>query len=181
MHGVGGAAAAEQYDDESTPDAGELPELDLSPRAGRAMPGRANSGGRAYVTVIVGALVVVAGFFVIKALGNETLYFYQANEAIVQKPQLAARRFRMLGNVDADTVQRTGAGVTFTVSYDGATVPVNHVGDPPELFKAGVPVVLEGNWSPDGTTFQSDRILVKHSADYVEKNPDRKTDADAAP
>jgi cytochrome c-type biogenesis protein CcmE len=166
-------------DEFSTPDAGELPELDLTPRTSAAdtTPAR-KGGGRVYVIAIVCVILAVTGILVVKALGNATLYFYQANEAVAQKADMVDKRFRMLGNVDADTVQRTGDGVVFTVSYDGATVPVSHVGDPPELFKAGVPVVLEGKWSTDGSTFQSDRILVKHTEDYVEKNPDRKTAAD---
>jgi cytochrome c-type biogenesis protein CcmE len=48
------------------------------------------------------------------------------------------------------------------------------VGDPPQLFRANVPVVLEGHFQ--GTTFQSDRILVKHSEDYREDHKDRVKD-----
>jgi cytochrome c-type biogenesis protein CcmE len=166
------------YDDaDSTPDAGDLPPLDLTPRARR----ETTSSGRLYVVVIVVVLLVVAGFFAVKALGTATLYFYQANEAVAQKPELGTKRFRMLGNVEPNTVQRTGDGVAFTVNYDNAEVKVQHVGDPPQLFESGAPVVLEGHWSEDQTVFQSDRILVKHTEDYVEKNPDRKTSADTAP
>ena len=49
---------------------------------------------------------------------------------------------------------------------------VHHQGDPPELFQAGLPVVLEGHWSSDGTFFASDRILVKHTEEYKASNPD---------
>ena len=48
---------------------------------------------------------------------------------------------------------------------------VVHQGDPPELFQAGLPVVLEGRWQ--GDVFASDRILVKHSEEYKASNPDR--------
>jgi cytochrome c-type biogenesis protein CcmE len=50
---------------------------------------------------------------------------------------------------------------------------VSHQGDPPELFKPGIPVVLEGRFQ--GATFASDRIMVKHSEDYVAKHPSRVT------
>jgi cytochrome c-type biogenesis protein CcmE len=169
--------SAPAFDDESTPDAGELPELDLTPRP----PREKKSTGRLYLVAIVLVLVLVAGFFAVKALGSATVYFYQANEAVAQKDQLGTKRFRMLGNVEANTVQRSGVGVNFTVDYDGAEVPVQHVGDPPELFMSGAPVVLEGHWNDSQTVFLSDTILVKHSEDYVQKNPDRKTSADTAP
>ena len=33
--------------------------------------------------------------------------------------------------------------------------------------------MLEGHWDRAAQFFASDRILVKHSADYKEENPDR--------
>ena len=67
-----------------------------------------------------------------------------------------------------------GSEVDFTIAFNGATVPVHHIGgDPPELFKPGIPVVLEGHWDQSGQFFTSDTILIKHSADYKEQNPDR--------
>ena len=45
-----------------------------------------------------------------------------------------------------------------------ARVKVLHHGDPPELFKDGIPVVCEGRWQ--GDTFESDRIMIKHGAEY---------------
>jgi cytochrome c-type biogenesis protein CcmE len=53
------------------------------------------------------------------------------------------------------------------------------VGDPPDLFEPGVPVVLEGRWQGDGDdlVFSSDRMLVKHSEEYEAENEDRLDDA----
>jgi cytochrome c-type biogenesis protein CcmE len=39
------------------------------------------------------------------------------------------------------------------------------------LFKVGIPVVLEGRFQ--GDHFASDRIMVKHTADYIAKHPER--------
>ena len=39
------------------------------------------------------------------------------------------------------------------------------------LFDAGVPSVLEGRFADDGT-FVSERIVIKHSEEYREDNPD---------
>ena len=41
------------------------------------------------------------------------------------------------------------------------------------MFKPGIPVVLEGRFQ--GDTFASDRIMVKHSEDYVAEHPSRVT------
>ena len=174
------------HESDSTPDAGDFPEIDLTPRTSSSSgDGSSRSSGRKrgerVAVIAIVAVLVVAGALAVKSLGGATLYFYQANEAVAQKSELGDKRFRLFGNVESNSVQRTGAGVSFAVSYDKVTVPVQHVGDPPQLFQPGIPVVLEGHWSPDGSTFQSDRILVKHTSEYVEKNPDRKTSADTSP
>ena len=123
---------------------------------------------------IAGAVVVAAlGFLVFQGLGNATLYFRTADEAVAQRDSLGTKRFRIEGNVVAGTVHQAGDRVAFDIESKGVTVPVVHQGDPPELFKPGIPVVLEGRFQ--GDEFTSDRILVKHSESYVADHPERVT------
>jgi cytochrome c-type biogenesis protein CcmE len=137
----------------------------------QSAPGRTQGRRR---LIIVGLIVLAAlGFLVIRGLGNATLYFRTADEAVAQKQQLGNRRFRIEGNVVAGTVREAGAATAFNIESKGVIVPVNHQGDPPELFKPGIPVVLEGHF--EGDSFASDRIMVKHSEDYVAKHPSRVT------
>jgi cytochrome c-type biogenesis protein CcmE len=117
--------------------------------------------------VVVGAL----GFLVFQGLGNATLYFRTADEAVAQRAQLGDRRFRIEGDVVAGSVNQVGNDVSFTLISKNVEVPVRHKGDPPELFRPGIPVVLEGHFQ--GDYFASDRILVKHSETYIADNPDR--------
>jgi cytochrome c-type biogenesis protein CcmE len=119
--------------------------------------------------VVLGAL----GFLVYQGLGNATLYFRTADEAVAQRAQLGDRRFRIEGDVVDGSVHQVGNDVSFILSKNNVEVPVRHEGDPPELFRPGIPVVLEGHFQ--GDTFASDRIMVKHSETYVAKNPDRVT------
>jgi cytochrome c-type biogenesis protein CcmE len=123
-------------------------------------------------------VLVALGFIVFEGLSNATLYFYNADEAVQRQADLGTKRFRIQGTVQEDSRQRTEDGVTFLIAFDGVPVEVHHVGDPPELFKDGIPVVLEGRWSDDGLYFASDRIMVKHSSDYVAKNSKRLSDAE---
>lgn len=117
--------------------------------------------------LIVGAL----GFLVFRGLGDATVYFLTADEAVAQRETLGQRRFRVEGEVVAGSVRRTEGGVEFRIRENGATVDVTHRGDPPELFQPGIPVVLEGHWA-DGR-FASDRILVRHTEEYRADNPER--------
>ena len=121
---------------------------------------------------IVGAVVLAAlGFVVFRGLGDATLYFKTADEAIRDRASLGSRRFRIEGTVVPNTVETTGNGVTFFIEENGAEVSVVHHGDPPQLFREGIPVVLEGRF--DGHRFASDRIMVKHTEQYRADNPDR--------
>jgi cytochrome c-type biogenesis protein CcmE len=121
---------------------------------------------------LAGVVVLAAlGFLVFQGLGNATLYFRTADEAVAQRAQLGERRFRIEGDVVDGSVQQSGNDVSFTLTSKSVEVPVRHKGDPPELFRPGIPVVLEGRF--EGDHFASDRILVKHSETYVADNPDR--------
>ena len=124
---------------------------------------------------VVGTLIAVAiGLILFEGLGNATVYFKTADEAVRDRDSMGTRRFRIEGTVVAGSVQATGDGARFRIENNGAVVPVVHHGDPPELFKPGIPVVLEGHWQ--GTTYDSDLIMVKHTEDYRAKHPTRVQD-----
>jgi cytochrome c-type biogenesis protein CcmE len=149
--------------------------VDLTP--GVATP-RRRRNPVAYVVLVV--VVVALGFVVSKALSSASLYFYNADEAVAKQDDLGDKRFRLQGTVLGGTidVDESRDTVDFTVAYNGARVDVHHDGSPPELFEAGIPVVLEGRWDPSGEFFDSDRILVKHSEQYEADNGDRLKDAE---
>jgi cytochrome c-type biogenesis protein CcmE len=118
-----------------------------------------------------GVVVAALAFLVVQGLGNATLYFRTADEAVAQRESLGERRFRIQGDVVPGTVSSTADGVAFAIASNGVEVDVRHRGDPPELFQPGIPVVLEGRFQ--GGHFASDRIMVKHSETYVADNPER--------
>lgn len=146
---------------------------DSSGRSGRG-------GGRNMaITFFLALLVVAFGFIVIRGLGDAALFFYNADEAIERKDDLGESRFRLQGRVVPATVTESVDDdgtilVNFTVAHNDAQVAVSHQGDPPQLFKDGIPVVLEGQW--EGSTFTSNRMLVKHEETYTEGNPERVDD-----
>ena len=66
------------------------------------------------------------------------------------------------GSMDWD---RESAHVSFQVTDGQTTVDVDVDGNPPQMFREGIGVVVEGTLAGDGT-FQSDRVMVKHSNEY---------------
>lgn len=129
------------------------------------------AGSRRRVIVVAIIVAGAIGFLLYKGLGNATVYFKTADEAVAQRSHLGSRRFRIEGAVVTGSVHQVGDGVRFRIINAGVEVPVVHHGDPPELFQDGIPVVLEGHWQ--GRTYESDRIMVKHTTEYRKQNPDR--------
>ncbi len=154
------------FDDAESADAGEL---DLTPRTATIRGGNARFKARSLV--ILAVLLVALGFVVYRGLGDASLFFRNVDEAVEQRAELGDDRFRIQGIVCAPPRAVADGTVTFAIAWQGAHADVSHVGDPPELFEPGQPVVLEGSWA--GTVYASDRILVKHSEEYVADNDDR--------
>lgn len=117
--------------------------------------------------VVIAVVLGSISFLVAKGLGDATVYFKTADEAVADKAELAGRRFRVEGLV-TEPVEQAGNLVRFSIQSAGVCVPVRHRGSPPELFKPGIPVVLEGQWQ--GDVYESDNILVKHTSEYREEN-----------
>lgn len=150
---------------------------DLTPRE---RPARAKRRTGPVLLVLV--VVLAIGALLFKTLGDASLFFKNVDEAVSQRSSLGEKRFRMQGTVVPGTIRKSddglGPSVFFSVSFNGVLADVASSDTPTELFKDGIPVVLEGAWksSPpagtfadgarDGWYFASDRILVKHDANY---------------
>jgi len=156
---------------------------DLSPQSPR--PERRGRRKIVPAVIAVGSAAVIVVLVI--NLINGSLFFYDANEAVARRAELGTDRFTLLGSPIEGTIAKGFDGdetvVAFSVAFDGVDVDVVHFGDPPDLFKAGVPVVLDGAWvhepaavdgftgnETDGWHFASDRMRVKHDNDYKNKS-----------
>jgi cytochrome c-type biogenesis protein CcmE len=165
-------------DDEESADAAPVddrPSLDVTPRTSAATRS-GGSGARKYlaiggVVVLLGAL----GLVVFNGLNDAATFYYNVDEAVQEQDSLGDQRFRMQGNVVPDSIVETDDGVDFVLAYRDVEVPVQHLGDPPELFSSDIPVIIEGNF--DGDHFASDEILIRHDSTYEEENGDRLREA----
>ena len=122
-----------------------------------------NRRRRMYLAVGMCAGAVVAIIVLVVVLSQNIEYFRTVSEAVAHRSDTS--QFRMAGAVVNGSIVSTRAGVDFRVTDGKATASVVQHGDPPQLFKDGAPVVCEGHWGANGR-FISDRILIKHGADY---------------
>jgi cytochrome c-type biogenesis protein CcmE len=164
--------------------------LDLTPRP--APPRRRR---RVLPLTLVVVIALAIGALLLKTLGDASLFFRNVDEAVAMRDQLGDKRFQLQGSVVPGTIVESEVqgrpAVLFSVSYNGVALDVVHIGNPPELFKEGEAVVLEGRWTrgagPDGAFlggandgwhFASDRMLAKHDASYESENKARLVRAD---
>lgn len=123
--------------------------------------------------VVLALVLGACAFLLVKGLGDATVFFKNADEVSTtsQRASLGTKRFRLQGTVEQKS--EDASGVSFIVEYHCAKVRVHHVGDPPELFKVGIPVVLEGAFAKGSDVYESDKIFVKHTSEYRVKEGDR--------
>jgi cytochrome c-type biogenesis protein CcmE len=125
---------------------------------------------RRWLPLAVFAVVVVGiGALAYKGLSDASLYFRNADEAVAQRDSLGTKRFRLQGTVTGEPVE-TGGTLRFTVVFNDVPADVEHEGSPPDLFRPGIPVVIEGHWREGSDVFAGDRILVKHDESYESKD-----------
>lgn len=133
------------------------------------------------LVLLVIALVVLigAGLLAAWALRNQASYFYVPSE-IVADPPAPDQAVRLGGMVEQGSIKTQPDGVTisFVVQDGEARVPVTFKGIVPSLFVEGSGVVAEGKMRTDGT-FIADNLLAKHDENYVPREMQNMTDAQA--
>ena len=157
----------------------DLPPSDLTPRVPRS-----DVKGRRFLSIFL-VFLVVAGVItvLVRTLDEASLFFYPIDEAVELRSKLGGERFRVLGNPQPDVLEAVIDGrpvVVFVICANEVFANVIHEGDPAELFRPGVPVVLQGNWRQgrpppleildgpvlDGWYLHTDHMVVKHDNDY---------------
>lgn len=124
---------------------------------------------------IVGVIIVAAlGFLVYKGLTSAIVFFKTASEALANRAALGNSTFQLEGTVVHGSVHHLGgASVAFELRQGGATIHVVNSGEPPQLFRPGLPVVVVGHFVGTSDSFASDQIMVKHSQQYIAAHPSR--------
>ena len=151
--------------------------MDLTPRTHADAAGGAPRGKRRWVpAVIVVLALVLGGVVVTKFLTSAIDYYCNVDEVGARSGCNGERRIRIQGIVMKDSLSKSNGNTEFVMEWNKKEIKVSYLGDPGGIFQECIPVVAHGRL--DGDVFDSDRIEVKHSNQYVEKNKARFDAAD---
>ena len=145
--------------------------MDLTPRESPQGDASATTKRRWAPIIVVVLALVFGGVVVTKFLTSAIDYYCNVDEVGVRSGCNGERRIRIQGVVKKDSLSRSDGTTTFVMEWNKKDVKVSYLGDPGGIFQECIPVVAHGRMS--GNVFDSDRIEVKHSNQYVEKNKAR--------
>jgi cytochrome c-type biogenesis protein CcmE len=120
---------------------------------------------RLWVVAAVAPILALAVGLSLWAMNDSVTFFFTPSEVTVAKAP-AGRDIRLGGLVEAGSVQRHGADVSFAVTDNAATTRVIYHGDLPDLFREGQGIVAQGAFQPD-RTFVAHQVLAKHDEKYM--------------
>jgi cytochrome c-type biogenesis protein CcmE len=120
--------------------------------------------------LIAGAIVILSGFayLVYGGIGKNIVYFLTPGELSAKGTEAIDRPVRLGGQVVPGTVKWNAEALDlrFTLTdVKGGHTPVHSSKAPPQMFKEGQGVVVEGKLNKNGV-FESNNLMVKHSNEY---------------
>lgn len=124
--------------------------------------------------IIAGALVIVATFawLLFGGLRENVVFFLTPQELLAKGPEGVGVPVRLGGQVKPGSVQWDAQtlDLRFTVTDGQKEVPVRSTGAPPQMFRDGMGVIVEGQVGTAGV-FQASGLMVKHSNEYQPPRP----------
>lgn len=123
--------------------------------------------------------IAAAAFLIITAggIGENLIYYWGPTELRTAGPKAVGATIRLGGQVGANSVKTSGLGsaLEFDLTDGKNNVHVRSNSVPPQMFREGIGVVVEGTMDPDGV-FVSDRLMVSHGNEYRAPQSGQKVD-----
>jgi cytochrome c-type biogenesis protein CcmE len=128
----------------------------------------AHTSGRTR-TIVIGALVIAAAFayLLYGGLAKNVVYFLTPNELLAKGTRAVDVPVRLGGQIKPGSVvwNDTTLDLRFTITDGKSDIAVKSRGTPPQMFRDGIGVVVEGRYLTDGV-FHCTNLMVKHSNEY---------------
>lgn len=130
---------------------------------------------RVGMAVALAAILATFAYLVYGGIGENLVYFLTPEELVARGDQAYDVPVRLGGQVVPGSVVWNAEAVDlkFAISDGAKTIPVHSSGAPPQMFRDGIGVVVEGRYHRAGT-FESTSVMVKHSNEYRAPKPGEK-------
>ncbi|MGH7507674.1 MAG: cytochrome c maturation protein CcmE [Longimicrobiales bacterium] len=121
------------------------------------------------MALIAGAVLVLGGFayLVTGGISDNLVYFLTPQELLAKGAEAYGEPIRLGGQVKPGTVHWNAEelDLRFVLQDGSGEVEVHARKAPPQMFREGQGVVVEGRYTAAGV-FESDKLMVKHSNEY---------------
>ena len=126
--------------------------------------------GRRRSALIVGVVIIVAafGFLLYGGIDKNVVFFLTPNELLARGTEAYDVPVRLGGLVQPGSVKWDAEKLDLrfvVMDSGGQSVNVHSSGAPPQMFRDGMGVVVEGKFHRSGV-FESTNLMVKHSNEY---------------
>jgi cytochrome c-type biogenesis protein CcmE len=118
--------------------------------------------------LLIALAVAAIGFAVIAGSGisRNLVYYWSPTDITHAGDKAYGATIRLGGQVAPGSIRMgSGSSLDFDVTDRKTIVHVKSNGVPPQMFREGIGVVVEGTMLRDGY-FQSDRLMVSHNNEY---------------
>ena len=124
--------------------------------------------------IIGGGVIIIAVFawLLFGGLEKNVVFFLTPKELLAKGPDGVGVPVRLGGLVKPGSMQWDAKtlDLRFTVTDGMKDIAVRSTGSPPQIFREGMGVVVEGRVVPGGL-FQATNLMVKHSNEYRAPKP----------
>jgi len=130
--------------------------------------GKSRSGRwRATPFLGVGALLIGFGYLLYGGIGDNLVYYLTPSELEARGDAAYETSVRLGGVVIPESVRwdADALDLRFRVGDGTSELEVHSTGAPPQMFRDGIEVLVEGRLASSGV-FESTSLMVKHSNEY---------------
>jgi cytochrome c-type biogenesis protein CcmE len=127
---------------------------------------------------ILGLVIMIGAMYLVisSSLDTNLSFFMTPSEYAQDTTRYAGKTVHLGGMVQANTIMfcKTSLELRFVISDGTTKFPVRFTGTPPDLFKDGQGVTIEGHL--ENGIFRGSQLLVRHSEEYRAPKPGEKLD-----
>ncbi|GCF08319.1 cytochrome c maturation protein CcmE [Dictyobacter arantiisoli] len=122
--------------------------------------------------ILAGIAILGAIIYLVYANTQASAVYYLTVPELKHCTDCVARSVRVAGVVQNNSVKHTSQdqSISFTITDSNQTLPVTYSGVVPDIFRAGVQVVVEGHYTGSGA-FHAQTLLAKCPSKFQSATP----------